>query len=209
MKTINFTLSLASKRHSPTEEKVEVKISDYYPVEYLKNLIKPEFRSEFKKILIDGKQYLDEQYIDSSCFTTGKSAFILYLDDEIHIKFKCLNYFTDAALEVIVPTNEKITFQQLIQKLSDQYCFDFNGEIFIEGFDTEVTNKDGAVIWTYPIKNYTTLGLKIKKNYYQSKMDKPYPEEEKKINEDFDQKQEFARMFKFVERDIRPLITRP
>ena len=51
MKTIDFTLSLASKRHSPTEEKVDVKISDYYPDESMKNLIKPQFSSEFKKIL--------------------------------------------------------------------------------------------------------------------------------------------------------------
>ena len=210
MKTIHFQLFLASKRHSATEEKVEVRALDCYTVKYLKNSIKPEYSAEFKKLYIDNKEYFDEENIESSHFKAGKNSFLLHLDDEIHIKFNCLNYFTDSILEIVIPTNEKITFQQLIRRLSDQYNFDFDGEVFVDDFDSEIQNKEQAVIWNknYSIKNHTTLALKIKNNNNQIRIETINEEEKKEDSDENEQKQVLEKMLEIVEKEIGPLISR-
>ena len=92
MKTFHFILCLASKAHCPTKEKVEVKISDKYNVLELKTLIKPDFRSEFKKLFINEREW-DQEYINRSDLEQSckKDEVTIYLDDKIHIRFKYLD----------------------------------------------------------------------------------------------------------------------
>ena len=199
MKTFHFILCLASKAHCPTKEKVEVKISDKYNVLELKTLIKPDFRSEFKKLFINEREW-DQEYINRSDLEQSckKDEVTIYLDDKIHIRFKYLDKLIDFLLEITIPTNVNITFQQLLEILKAQYLIKFEGEIFLDGIETPVLNKELDLIWDCKIRNYTTLYLKCDKNFYQ--------EESKKANDD--KKKELETMMENVEKDVQPFITR-
>ena len=142
--------------------------------------------------------------MEASC---KKNEVKIHLEDEIHIRFKFLDKLIDTLLEITIPTNKNFTFQQIIKILKDQYLIDFEGEVFIGGIETPVLNKElNLMIWDCKIRNYTTLCLKCENNFYQAQI--VLMEEEEKGANDYTIT-ELETIMEFVEKDVRPLITRP